>query len=139
MDNSFLVDMQERCICNTISGFVTANSVRWIPSVAVCNLYYKPLEPGEIVYMIVASERYSRYATCCSSEQTAILPEHKPCHYEILLKDMQEKLHTWAVKKTTGEGDEALQKYLVETLPTGKVRLLCTATGSLILFIRMNN
>ena len=37
----------------------------------------EPLEDGEILLIIDASEQYSRYAACFSAEQAARLPEHK--------------------------------------------------------------
>ena len=82
----------------------------------------KPLEDGEIVFIIDASERYSRYATCFSSQQAARLPEHKPWDHQNPLQDPHGKLLPGVVYKTTWEKDEALQKYLDENLPTGKVR-----------------
>ena len=76
--NGFLVDTQERCLRNAISGLGIPCSVRWIPSVTVLDSSLEPLEDGEIVLIFAASERYSRYATCYSSEQAARLHEHKP-------------------------------------------------------------
>ena len=43
-----------------MSGLVIPCSVRWIPSVTVLDLYLEPLEDGEIVLIIDASEQYSR-------------------------------------------------------------------------------
>ena len=85
--------------------------------------------------IIDASERYSRYAACVSSQQAARLSEHKPWDHEIPLQDPQTKLRTGAVYKTTWEEDEALQEYLDENLPTGKVRCSRSATGAPILFV----
>ena len=121
-ENGFLVDTQERCLRNAISGLVIPCSVRWIPSVTVLDLDLEPLEDGEIVLIIDASERYSRYATCFSSQQAARLPEHKPWDHQNPLQDPHGKLLPGVVYKTTWEKDEALQKYLDENLPTGKVR-----------------
>ena len=135
-ENGFLVDTQERCLRNAISGLVIPCSVRWIPSVTVLDLDVEPLENGEIVLIIDASERYSRYATCFSSQQGARLPEHKSWDHEIPLPDPQAKIPTGAVYKTTWEEDEALQKYLDENLPTGKVRHSRSATGAHRLFVR---
>ena len=121
-ENGFLVDTQERCLRNAISGLVIPCSVRWIASVTVLDLDLEALEDGEIVLIIDASERYSRYATCFSSQQAARLPEHKPCDDQMLLQDPHARISTGAVYKTTWEKDEALQKYLGENLLTGKVR-----------------
>ena len=76
--NGILVDTQERCLRNAISGLVIPCSVRWIPSVIVFDLDLQPLEDGEIVLSIDASERYFRYATCFASQQAARLLAHKP-------------------------------------------------------------
>ena len=46
------------------------------------------------------------------------------------------KIPTGAIYKTTREADEALQRYLDEDLPTGKVHRSRSATGAPILFIR---
>ena len=135
-ENGFLLDTQDRCLRNTISGIVIPCSVRWIPSVTVLDLNLEPLEDGEIVLIIDTSERYSRYATFFSSQHAARLPEHKPWDYEIPLQDPHAKIPTGAVYKTTWEEDEALQKYLDDNLPTGKVRRLRSATGASILFVR---
>ena len=120
--NAFFLDTQERCLRNAISGLVIACSVRWIPSVTVLYWDLEPLEDGEIVIINDDSERYSRYATCFSSQQAARLPEHKRCYQEILLRDPHAKIPSGVVYKTKWEEDEALQKYLDENLPPGKVR-----------------
>ena len=83
-----------------------------------------------------ASERYSRYATCCSSQQAARLLEHKPCDHEIPLQDPHAEIPTGVVYNTTWEEDEALWKYLDEKLPTGKVRPSRSAAGAPILLVR---
>ena len=100
------------------------------------DLHLEALEDGEIRLIIDASERYSRYATCFSSQQAARLPEHKPCDDQMLLQDPHARISTGAVYKTTWEKDEALQKYVDENLPTGKVRRSRSATGAPILFVR---
>ena len=82
----------------------------------------EPLEDGEVGLIIDASDGYSRYAAWFSSQQAARLAEHKPCDHEIPLQDPQAKILTGAVYMTTWQEDEALQKYLNENLPTGKVR-----------------
>ena len=61
---------------------------------------------------------------------------HKACDDEIPLQDPHAKIPTGAVYKTTWQEDEALQKYLHEDLPTGKVRRSRLATGAQILFVR---
>ena len=132
----FLGNIQERGLRNTISGLVIPYSVRWIPSVTVLDLYLKPLYDAEIVLIFDASERYSRYATCFSSQQAARLPEHKHWNYEIHLQDPHVKIPTSTVYKTTCEEDEALQKDLDENLPTGRVHRSGSATGAPILFVR---
>ena len=96
----------------------------------------EPVEDAEIVSIIDDSERYSRYASCYSSQQAARLPEHKPGDHEIPLQDLHAKIPTGAVYKTTWETDEALQKYLYGNLPTGKVRRSRSATRAPILFVR---
>ena len=135
-ENSFLVDTQERCLWNAISGLVIPCSVRWIPSVTVSDLDLEPLEDGEIVLIIDASKRYSHYATCFSSQQAPRLPEHEPWDHETPLQDPQAKIRTGAVYKTTWEQDEAFQNYLDENLSTGKFRRSRSATGGPILFER---
>ena len=67
-ENGFLIDTQERCLRNAISGLVIPWSVRWIPTVTVLDLDREPLEDGEIVLLIDVRERYSRYATSFSSQ-----------------------------------------------------------------------
>ena len=67
-----------------------------------------------------ASEGYSRYTTCFSSQQAARLPEHEAWDDEIPLQDPHAKIPTGAVYKTTWEEDEALLKYLNKHLATGK-------------------
>ena len=135
-ENGFLVDTQESCLRNTISGLVIPCSVRWIPSITIVDLDLEPLEDSEITLIIDASERCSRYATCFESQQAARLPKHKPCDHDIHLQDPQAKIPTGAVYKTTWEEDEGLQKYLDENLPTGTVRRSRSATGTSILFVR---
>ena len=110
--NPLLVDTQVRCLRDTISGFVIPDSVGWIPSVTLLDLDLDPLEDGEIMLIIDASEQYTRYATCCSSTQAARLPDHKRWDHELPLQDRQRIIRTGAVYKTTCEEDEALQKYL---------------------------
>ena len=59
-------------VCGTLLPvFFIVCSVRWIPSVTVLDLDLMPLEDGEIVLLIEATERYPHYATCFSSEEAA--------------------------------------------------------------------
>ena len=62
-ENGFLMDTQDRCLRNVNTGQVIPCSVRWIPEVLI--MEEEPLEDGEILLIIDASERYSRYAQCC--------------------------------------------------------------------------
>ena len=133
---SFVVDTQQRCLRNAISGLVILCHVRWIPSLAILDLNLEPLEDGEIMLIIDARERSSHYATCFSSLQAARLPEHKPEHHEIPLQDLHAKIPTGAVYTTTWEEDKALQQYLYGNLPTGKVHRSRSAAGAPILFVR---
>ena len=82
----------------------------------------KPLEDGDIELIIDASELYSHYTTCISSQEAARLPVQKLSDHEIPLQGSQAKMSTVAVYRTSWEVDEALQKYLDENLPPGKVR-----------------
>ena len=77
-ENDLLIDTQDRCLRNAISGRVIACPIRYIASVAVLDWDVKPLEDGEIVLIIAAREPYSRSATCFASQQAARLPESKP-------------------------------------------------------------
>ena len=74
----------------------------------------EPLEDGEILLIIDASERYSRYAQYFSAEQAARLPEDRSWDHQIPLQDSNAKIPTGAIYKTTWEEDEALRKYLQE-------------------------
>ena len=98
-----LVDTQEWCLRNAISGLVIPCFVRWIPSVTVLDSGLELLEHGEIGLIIDASERYSRYATCFSSQEAARLPEYKPLYDEIPLQDPHTKMATGEVHDTTWE------------------------------------
>jgi len=100
------------------------------------DLDLEPLEDGDLLLIIDARERYSRYAQCFSTEQAARLPEHKSWDHEIPLQDPKAKIPTGAIYKTTWEEDEALQTYLRDNLPTGKVRRSCSAAGAPILFVK---
>ena len=136
VENGFSIDVEARCLRNVSTGLVIPCSVRYIPTVTVIDLEEEPLEDGEILLIIDASERYSRYAQCFSAEQAARLPEHKTWDHEIPFKDQNAKAPMGPIYKTTWEEDEALQKYLDENLPTGKVRRSRSASASPILFVK---
>ena len=98
---------------------------------------YLDLEPhdnGEIVLIINVRERFSCYTICVISQQVATVLKNKPCDHEISRHDPQLKIRTGVVHKTTQQEDEALQKYLDNSLPTGKLHNLCLATGLQILY-----
>ena len=118
-ENRFPVDGQDRCLRNVNSGQVIPCSVRWIPEVLI--MEEEPLEDGEILLIIAASKRYSRYAQCFSAKQAARLSEHKSWNHQIPLQGPNSMIPTVAICKTTWEEDEALHKYLQENIPTGKV------------------
>ena len=98
-ENGFSVDTQDRCQRNVNTGQVIPPSVRWIPEVLI--MEEEPLEDAEILLIIDASERYSRYAQCFSTEQAARLPEHKSWDHQIPLQDPNAKIPTGAICKTT--------------------------------------
>ena len=134
MENEFSVDTQDRCLRNVITSQVIACCVRWIPEVLI--MEEEPLEDGEILLIIDASERYSHYAQCFSGEQAARLPAHKSWNHQISLRDPNEKIPTGATYKTTWEEDKALRKYLQENIPTGKVQCSRSMAAAPILFVR---
>ena len=82
-EHGFWVDTQARCLGKDLSGLVIPCSIRWIPSVSILGLDLEPLEDGEILLIIDASERYPRCAQCFSTEQAARLPEHKSWDHKI--------------------------------------------------------
>ena len=94
----------------------------------------EPLEDGEILQIIDASEQYSRYAKCLSAEQAARLPKHNFWDHHIPLQDLNAKLPPGAISGMNWEKDETLHKYLQENIPTWNVRQLCSATAAPILF-----
>ena len=118
---------------NVNSGQIIPCSVRWIPEVLI--MEEEPLEDAEILLIIDASERYSRYAQCFSAVQAARLPERKSWDHQIRLQDPKAKIPTGAINKTTWEEDEALRKYRQENIPTGKVRRSSSAATAPILFV----
>ena len=77
VENGFAIDVEAKCLRNVTTGLVIPCSVRYIPTVTVMDLEEEPLEDGEMLQIIDASERYSRYAQCVSAAQAARLPEHK--------------------------------------------------------------
>src|SRR5258706_4900792 len=135
-ENGFSVDTQDRCLRNVCTGQVIPCAIRWIPSILTLEAEDEPLDDGDILLIIDASERYSRYAQCFSAQQAARLPEHKSWDHEIPLQDPNVKIPTGAIYKTTWEEDEALRTHLQENLPPGKVRRSRSATAAPILFVR---
>ena len=95
----------------------------------------EPLEDGEILLIIDASEWYSWYTECFSAEQVARLPEHNSCNHQISLQDPNAKLPIGAIFKTTWEEDDTLWKYLQEDIPAGKVWHTRSAADAPILFV----
>ena len=77
------MDTQDRCLRNVNTVEVIPCSVRWIPEVLI--MEEEPLEDGEILLIIDASEQYSSYAQCFSAKQAARLLEHKPWDHQISL------------------------------------------------------
>ena len=71
-ENRFSVDTQHRCLRNVNTGQVIPCSLWWNPQVLM--MEEEPLEDGEILLIIEASEQYSRCAQCFSAEQVARLP-----------------------------------------------------------------
>ena len=71
-ENGFSVDTQDRCLRNVNTGQVIPCSLWWNPQVLM--MEEEPLEDGEILLIIEASEQYSRCAQCFSAEQVARLP-----------------------------------------------------------------
>ena len=56
VENGFSVDTQDRCLRNATTGQVIPCAVRYIPSILLLNLEEEPLEDGEILLIIDASE-----------------------------------------------------------------------------------
>ena len=99
MENGFSVGTQDRCLRNINSGQVIPCSVRWIPKVLI--MEEEPLKDCEILPFIDASERYACYAECFSVEQAARLLEHKSWDHQIPLQDLNARIPTGAIYKTT--------------------------------------
>ena len=95
----------------------------------------EPLEDGEILLIIDASERYCRYAQCFSAKQAAKVPEHKSWDHQIPLQDQNAKTPTGAIYKTSWDEDEDLRNYLQENIPTEKVRHSRPEAAATILFV----
>jgi len=60
-ENGFVVDPMNRCLRNVSMGLVIPCSVRWIPTVSLLNLEEELLDDGEVLLILDASQRYSRY------------------------------------------------------------------------------
>ena len=92
-EHGFWVDTQARCLRKDLSGLVIPFSIRSISSVTVLDLDLEPLKDGTILLIIDASERYSSYAQCFSTEQAASLPEHKSWDHKITQQDPNVRNH----------------------------------------------
>ena len=57
VENGFSVDTEDRCLRNATTGQVIPCAVWNIPSILLLNLEDEPLEDGEILLIIDASER----------------------------------------------------------------------------------
>ena len=132
-ENGFSVDTQHRCLRNVNTRQVIPCSIRWIPEILM--MEKEPLKDDEILLIIDASERYSRYAQYFSAEQAARLLAHLSWDYQIPLQDPHAKIPTGAIYKTTWEEDEAVRKYSQENISTGKVRHSRSAAAAPILFV----
>ena len=135
-EQGLVVNIPDRCLENRSLHYTIPCSVHYLPTVLTMNLEEDPIEEGDILMMIDATERYHKYATVFSSEQASRLPERKSWDHEIRLRDPNSKIPSGAIYKTTWEEDLALQKYLEENLPTGKVRRSRSSAGAPILFVR---
>ena len=133
-ENGFWVDTQDRWLRNVNSGQVIPCSVGCIPEVYIMEV--EPIEEGEILLIIDASEQYYRYTQSLSAKQAARHPEHKSCDHQIPLQDPNVNIPTGAIYKTTWEKDEGLCKYLQENIPNGKVRRSRSPAAAPILFVR---
>ena len=144
-ENGFCVDVPNSRLVNEISGVVIPCTTRYLPSITLLSLEPEEkdgweLEEGEILLMLDARDRYSRYAQVFSKEQAARLPNHTKWDHTIPLKDPNAKVPSGRlIYKTTWEEKEALEEYLRENLPTGKVRRSRSQASSPILFIRKAN
>ena len=111
---------QDRCLRNVNTSQVIPFSVRWSPEVLIVEK--EPPGDGGILLIIDGHERYSRYGKCFSAEQLARLPENWSLDHQFPLQDPKAKIPIGNIHKTTWEEDEGLRKYLLENIPTGKVR-----------------
>ena len=100
-ENGFLVDTQDRCLRNVSTGQVIPCAIRWIPSILTLELEDEPLDDGDILLIINASKQYSRYAQYFSAQQADRLLKHKSWDHEIPLQDLNAKIPTGAIYKTT--------------------------------------
>ena len=57
VENGFSIDVEARCLRNVSTGLVVPCSVRYIPTVTVIDLEEEPLEDGEMLLIIDATER----------------------------------------------------------------------------------
>ena len=81
------------------------------------------------------SEQYSCYIQRYSTEQVAWLLKHKSWDHHIPLCDLNTKIPTGAIYRTTWEEDAGLGKCVQENIPTGKVQHSCFAAAVPILFV----
>ena len=55
-EDGFSVDTQDRCLKNVSTGQVIPCTIRWIPSILTLELEDEPLDDGDILLIIDASE-----------------------------------------------------------------------------------
>ena len=124
-ENGFSVDIPNSCLFNSVTGITISCTTHNIPSITLCSIDNEKfeLEEGEILLILHTRKQYSRYATVFSAEQAACLPLHTKWDYKILCKDPNVRvLRGRAIYKTMWKERGALQRYLEEHVPTGKVR-----------------
>ena len=122
--NGFSIDVSNSRLFNSTTGVVIPCATRNIPSITLFAIDDEEfeLEEGEILLILDTRERYSRYAAVFSAKQAARLPPHTKWDHKIPLKDPNARVPGGrAIYKTTWEEKEALQRYLEEHMPTGKV------------------
>ena len=136
-ENSFSVYTQDRCLKNVKTSYVIFCFIWWISDILI--LEVKPLEVGKILLIINTSEQYSHYTLYYSAKQAARHHECKSQNHWIPLQDLNTKITTGAICRTTLKEDEGLEKYLQENIPTGKVQRSYCATGALILIVLKKN
>ena len=142
-ENGFSVDVPNSRLVNELSRVIIPCTTRHIPSVTLLALDDNEtfdLEEGEILLILDARKQYSRYAAVFSQEQAARLPDHTKWDHQIPLKDSTTKVPGGRmIYKTTWEEKEALEEYVREHLPTGKIRRSRSPASSPILFTRKSN